>query len=526
MQKKLKAFSLVEIIITISIITVLVIMWVSSKQWYEQNNSNAKIISDLQSINNALESYLQEYNSLPQPDWNTNFYKSDTTYAHSYTDTETFWVYGSITENTIPNKYIVNTPIDPNTNSYYSYWKTKNSNQFEIAAVERINNEYKSKVLWNYTAENGPYNLIRQYNWPNFVSNNSDKNFPYNPEQFVFTAKINKTTWNIEIQNKNGNTINNLEEITNYNIQIWDKIIVSIWATAQIYFSDWSTSVIWDKNQETIVTITDMMFKSKNNLSTMVKLFVSAWSIWTKATHLNTDSQFEVSTNDTNAAVRWTIFWIIKNSINTQVIVIEWEVDILKNETIINSIEVKKWQEAKNIKINWSQVIESIETEKNIPVFETYIDNRTTETINNIITENNSQISINNSDPNNVVNTSNNVVNTSNNNATEIISPTDTNISDNTTEPIIPEIIPIQSISKNWYWCEQCPNWYDEESENRLWIACKNRSRWSANERTCIWVIWNDWKEVICAIEKPKTRWYQSGCSWRNSYNWTWTYQN
>jgi hypothetical protein len=42
-------------------------------------------------------------------------------------------VYGSITEDTIAKKYLDILPLDPRTNSYYSYGKTKNTNQFEIA---------------------------------------------------------------------------------------------------------------------------------------------------------------------------------------------------------------------------------------------------------------------------------------------------------------------------------------------------------------------------------------------------------
>ena len=260
---KQMAFSLVEIIITISIITLLTIVWLSTKQWYDENNINAKIISDIQSINNALELSLQENNSLPMPEWNTNFYKVDTSYAHSYDDTETFWVYGSITENTISKKYLNNIPLDPKTKSYYSYWKTKDKNQFEIAAVQIVDYNPVTKVVWNYSAENWPYNLIREYNWPNFVSNNSKTNLPYNPFELKLVWKINNINWNIEINQTKWNIITNNDEILKYNLEIWDKINVSTWSTAQLYFSDWSTSVIWDKNENTNIEITDLMLNEK-----------------------------------------------------------------------------------------------------------------------------------------------------------------------------------------------------------------------------------------------------------------------
>jgi hypothetical protein len=38
-------------------------------------------------------------------------------------------------------------PLDPKTNSYYAYGKTKSSNQFEIASVQKINAAYQAKVI-------------------------------------------------------------------------------------------------------------------------------------------------------------------------------------------------------------------------------------------------------------------------------------------------------------------------------------------------------------------------------------------
>ena len=37
---------------------------------------------------------------------------------------------------------------------------------------------------------------------------------------------------------------------------------------------------------------------------TLVKLTLTAGTIWTKATHLDTDSEFEIYTTDSTAAVR------------------------------------------------------------------------------------------------------------------------------------------------------------------------------------------------------------------------------
>ena len=333
MQNK-KAFSLVEIIISLSIIVLLAVIWMSINQNYKNKVDNTKITSDIETVNNALESYSQENNLLPMPWGNTNFFKIDTSYAHSYTGATTFWVYWSITEDTIAKKYLDVLPLDPRTNSYYSYWKTAENvdklvaNQFELASVQNIDWEFQAFVTWNYTAEAWPYNLIREYNGSNFVYDRSKTNFPYNPEELILIATVN---WEVKRE--------------------WDPIHAEDW-DLEIYFSDGSVSVLehgWK------LTLNKLNFPNKNNLNTIIKLWLSVWTIWTKATHLNDESEFEIYTTDSSAAVRGTIFWVKKDSMTapTEVLVIEWEVEVYKNDeqetNIVNlikdeSVRVLDWE--------------------------------------------------------------------------------------------------------------------------------------------------------------------------------------
>jgi len=311
------AFSFVEIIITISIIALLAVIWISSKQWYDENMRNSKIVSDIQTINNALTSFSEETKTLPMPGWNTNFYSIDTTYKHSYDDPETFWVYGSITENTLAKRYLDVLPLDPKTNSYYAYGKTKDGSEFEVASVQYINSYPISKVIWNYKAKQGPYNLIREYNWPNFVIDNSTVTFPYNPEELVLI--VTDKNWVVYRE--------------------WDTI--TTWPSEQkeIFFSDWSVSILEAGSE---IILDKLNFKWKDNLNTFVKIWLTAGTIWTRATKLNEQSEFEIYTKDTIAAVRWTIFWVSLNSLwNTEVTVIEWIVDTYKiSSELITEINV------------------------------------------------------------------------------------------------------------------------------------------------------------------------------------------
>jgi len=338
MQNSKKAFSFVELIITISIIVLLAVVWLSMNQWHRDKTSNTKIVTDIDTLNNALESYTQENGSLPMPWWNTNFFTRDWSYAHSFSWAETFGVYGNITEDTIPKWYLNILPLDPRTNSYYSYWKTKGTaeivaNQFETAWVQIINWTFQAKVAGNYTAEVWPYNLIREYNGSNFVYDKSKTNLPYNPEELIITATAEWVVY-----------------------REWD-VIKATNGDLEIYFSDGSVSVLEDGGE---LTLSKLSFPKDNNLNTLIKLSLWAWTIWTKATNLDEESEFEIYTTDSTAAVRWTIFSVTKDTVldRTQINVIDWTIEVyekVEEEEIIENVLVV--EEVKKIITAWEKIV-------------------------------------------------------------------------------------------------------------------------------------------------------------------------
>lgn len=373
-----KWFSLIEIIITVSIITLLAVIWISSKSWYDEKVNNSKIVSDTKTINNAFTSYIQENSTLPMPGWNTNFFTKDTTYSHSYEDSETFWVYGSITEKTLPKKYLDNLPLDPRTNSYYSYGKTKITNEFEIASVQLIDASPISTVVWNYKAEHWPYNLIREYNWPSFVYNWSKLNFPYNPNELVLVVTDKK--WNVYREWDTIKIAINWDVTKNWSLEIINN--EPNWL--EIFFSDWSISLL-EPNSE--LTLNKLNFKWKDNLNTLIKLSLWAGKIWTKATKLNEQSQFEVYTQDSAAAVRWTIFWVIKEPTYTETIVIQWIVEVSKLNDIVWTNRILQTLSVNNQKTQTykSSILTSPTSTTNVlPIFGKLEEIRSDETVENI----------------------------------------------------------------------------------------------------------------------------------------------
>ncbi len=334
-----KAFSFVELIVVISIIALISVIWLSINSGYTERSKNSKITSDIQTLKNSLESYKSDTKTLPDPKWNQKFFDDSSNYVH-YDDSTAFWVAGFITEDTIPKKYLWYLPIDPRTEQYYAYGKTLTWwLYFEIAGVNITNGTYESKVVWDYTGESGPYNLIREYNWPDFVYDRSTKNFPYNPDERIIKWKI----WSIRgLVTVNGVIINDTW-IANNELKAWDTIEVAMWWEAQIYYSDWSKSYLGDPAKASKLILANMVYKDENNLFTKIQLALDYGTIWTKTSKLDPKSEFEIYTTDTEAAVRGTIFGVSNNWTlwSTKISVQTWSVEITKianTDSTINTI--------------------------------------------------------------------------------------------------------------------------------------------------------------------------------------------
>ena len=317
-----KAFSFVEIIVTISIVILLAVIGLNISSTSNDNVKNAKVSSDTTTLKNSLLAYWSENKTLPLPSWNNNYFKRDSMYAHSGSS-DVFGVHGYITDTTIPKKYINYLPLDPRTNQFYAYGKimTGSIDQFEIAAIIWENNEAQTILDWNYPWEEGPISLIREYNWPNFIKDGSREFFPYNPDERLLTAKINSYGGIVTIKNYTW-------EISQKTLISGDEIKVATWWFAEIFFSDGSSSTLWDDSQESNLVLSSMAYKQENNLITKIKLALTSWTLWTKATSLDEDSEFDVFTQDATAAVRWTIFGMTKNWPTTDIKIKIWKIKV------------------------------------------------------------------------------------------------------------------------------------------------------------------------------------------------------
>lgn len=350
-------FSIVEIIITVAILIILSVVAVTSYQSVIDKSDNSLVESHLQTLNNTFLTYSSDTKTLPYPSGNLKFYNVDGAYEHSYEDENTFWVSWYITNDFIPKSYLQNIPIDPRNNQYYWYAQVKGNLAFQISGVVVNNHEPKSKLISNWkglSSENKiymPY-LVKEYNGPRFITQDSIENFPYNPEERILTAKIHKMNWNVSINQKNVSQ----DEALNYILWEWDTVSVSQWWYVDIYYSDGSYSSLWDTSEASQIVFTQMRYFDETNLFTNIKIGLNAWSLWTKAAKLADKSEFQIETPAAVAAVRWTIFWMRESTNVTSIVLKEWKIEVLLKQsgTLVpleqagvaqwGFMEVEKWE--------------------------------------------------------------------------------------------------------------------------------------------------------------------------------------
>lgn len=330
-MKNKKWFSFVEIIIVISILALVWIVITKISQDSKEKTINLKIEADLKSISNSLLAYSSEKNELPLPEWNKNFYKNDWSYSHEDFDDKNkpaFWVYGVVPEESL-KRYLNEIPRDPKTNQYYSYGRIKDWAEFEVVWVEKKEENYFSKVIWNYKWDRGLIWLVREYNWPHFISDGSSS-LPFNPEKILLSAtdlkwnifnekdvlKYKKSSWKIF---KNGENLENIEfsEGNKY----YD-LYISDWSIARLVL-DTDISLTFWKDNNLFTYIKDSNKKSK------ISMFFEAGSAWVFASKLDNDSELNTLSQDVVAAVRWTIFKF--DADKSEIKVYKWIVDVTKS---------------------------------------------------------------------------------------------------------------------------------------------------------------------------------------------------
>nr|MDD3720845.1 type II secretion system protein [Candidatus Gracilibacteria bacterium] len=125
-QNSKKAFTLVELIVVITILAILGSIAFISLQSYTKNARDGQRLSDINNIRKNLELFLTEKGFYPTPDNGVNI-----TYSGS-----TAWIQGTVGDNVIKNLQKLNKkPTDPLTQNEYTYSITNLKTEYQIGAI-------------------------------------------------------------------------------------------------------------------------------------------------------------------------------------------------------------------------------------------------------------------------------------------------------------------------------------------------------------------------------------------------------
>ena len=151
MQKNKGAFTLVELIVVITILAILATIWFYSFQWFARDSRNSVRISDLRSIEKVLSLYKTYNDVFPKP---TN----GTLVTDSWSELWEQWTFGVLTRKIIwSTSNISKIPVDPLTWDEYTYSLLNTKREMQLAAVfewdlslnlDMVNETYAAWMYW------------------------------------------------------------------------------------------------------------------------------------------------------------------------------------------------------------------------------------------------------------------------------------------------------------------------------------------------------------------------------------------
>ena len=151
-----QAFTLVELIVSITILSILGTIAFLSLQWYSQDARNSTRLADLWSIESSLELYQTKTSKYPKP---SNSF--EVTYSWAVA-----WYQWNFWESALTNLWnLSKTPVDPLTGNLYTYSVTNSFWEYELATIEEgstamilnwvhaATNTANAIVIWTYNGK-------------------------------------------------------------------------------------------------------------------------------------------------------------------------------------------------------------------------------------------------------------------------------------------------------------------------------------------------------------------------------------
>jgi len=260
-MKNKKAFTFVELIVSITIIAIMSTIWFVSYNKYLWDSRDSQRKSDLAQIWSALKVYKQKRGYAPLPWSNFNITYSWTVVAYQ-------WYFDNNVHLNTLDKII----LDPKTKTPYLYSIVKNKQEYEIAAtlenrdvsVALVNGTYKSisrNILpWIILAiEKNPWENAEIKEWTTewdinrekFIFNNQSYNLPYTfetPYSVYSDTEWNTLTGILDKLEENNDYWQNTDYRNCLEIDEWWKLIIPLSNTPfeyQIITKTWSLTNTW-----------------------------------------------------------------------------------------------------------------------------------------------------------------------------------------------------------------------------------------------------------------------------------------
>jgi len=153
-----KAFTLVELIVVITILAILWTIAFISLQWYSANARDSRRIADIWNIKKSLELFTLQTEKYPLPD-------NGETVTYSW---EIVWTQWTLWDNVVEqlSRNIKKKPLDPITEEEYIYSTTENQREYEVLAIyewwianNTVTNQTHAADTW-YVKVDGTYNQL------------------------------------------------------------------------------------------------------------------------------------------------------------------------------------------------------------------------------------------------------------------------------------------------------------------------------------------------------------------------------
>jgi len=301
-----KAFTLVELIVVITILAILWTIAFISLQWYSKNARDSARISDASNITSSLEIFVTKTWFYPEPE--NGF---DVSYSGSMV-----WHQWILSDNVVKNLgSLSEVPLDPLTGTNYTYSRLNTKKEFEIGLMLEVGSLAQKSIIWQATAASKVWEAYIKWTYNGIVAKVTVWPILYMlavPSIInwgIGAADYEDIVWDL-VFNGWSNAPSSYDG-TDYGTSSWSSDSIEFTPTSWVVIYSGSTTVTsWD-----IIAIVEWVQNTYNNswlendwdISTYLAWDASTetdWSqyVWEIFVHENIDNNYIITAPVTNSA--------------------------------------------------------------------------------------------------------------------------------------------------------------------------------------------------------------------------------